>query len=73
MTLSWHSHRLSEPSREGSAKAAAQLQSEFLEKRILQTLAFHLTPAFITSAEDNTAGCYNSCPLHQIYVFQNDI
>lgn len=45
---------------EGSASAAAQLQGEFLEQCSLQTLAFQLVPAFITPAEGNTAGCYNS-------------
>lgn len=58
---------------EGSTSAAAQLRGEFLEQRSLQTLAFQPTPASIAPAEDNTAGCYNSCPLHQINISQNDI
>lgn len=53
---------------EGSASAAAQQCGEFLKQCSLQTLAFQLAPAFIEPAEDNTAGCYNSCPLHQINI-----
>lgn len=50
----------------GSTSTAAQRWGEFLEQCSLQTLAFQLAPAFIAPAEDNTAGCYNSCPLLQI-------
>lgn len=55
---------------EGSASPAAHLQGGFLEQH---SLAFQVAPASIAPAEDNTAGCYNSCLLHKINIFQNDI